>query len=234
MIVKDNGIIKQYSLVVYPVDYVVAIGEVEEEVNTLYRPYEEEYKDAHIVPPKTTGSTYRVIERETGIPCIMIWIGKINECTTSIVGHECGHALLELWAYINSEVSLTNQEPFCYLLGNLIRLAVGTFYELPGVEPPKVPGSKQSVATEDVFNNPTRSMAKSYKTKHSSSKDEKKTKKVAILDYSTCTIHLYDAKMGANIDEVYLATLGYKNSSCYYMVGEDIPIHQHDEILKPI
>jgi len=154
MILSEKGIIKQFNLVIYPVDFVVVIGEMEDEVNTLYQPFEKGYEDAHIAPPSSTGATYRVRERETGISCILIWIGKKDEFTSSIVAHECAHATLEIWRYINSEVSFTNQEPFCYLLGNLMRLAVGCFYEIPGIKPP--------VVGKDAFLNPTR--AKKNKT----------------------------------------------------------------------
>jgi len=138
MRVNKRGILQQFGLVLYPVDFVVVIGDMEKEVNELYRPYEEDYKDARIVAPKTSGTTYRTRERETDIPCILIWIRNKEEFTSSIVSHECGHAALEIWSYIGSEVSLDNQEPFCYLLGNLVRLATGCFYDMPGVKPPVV------------------------------------------------------------------------------------------------
>ena len=138
MVLNKKGIIQQYGLVIYPVDFVVVIGDMEKEVNKLYEPYAEEFKNAHIAPPDKTGATYRVKERSTGIPCILIWIGKKEEFTSSVVSHECGHATLEIWTYIGSEVSLVNQEPFCYLLGNLVRLATGCFYKIPGIQPPVV------------------------------------------------------------------------------------------------
>ena len=138
MRVNRRGILQQFGLVLYPVDFVVVIGDMEKEVNELYRPYEEDYKDARIVGPKTTGTTYRTRERETDIPCILIWIRDKEEFTSSIVSHECAHAALEIWSYIGSDVSLDNQEPFCYLLGNLVRLATGCFYDMPGVKPPVV------------------------------------------------------------------------------------------------
>lgn len=138
MVLNKKGILQQFGLVIYPVDFVAVIGKLDKEVNELYRPYEEEFKDAYIAFPNSTGSTYKVKERATGIPCILIWIGKKEEFTTSIVAHECTHAALEIWQYIGSEVSLTNQEPFAYLLGTLVRLAVGCFYEIPGIEPPSI------------------------------------------------------------------------------------------------
>lgn len=140
MVLNENGCINQFGLVIYPIDFVVVIGNLEEDVNKLYKAYGDDESIVHIKPPSKTGATYRVVEKATGIPCIMIWIKEVNEFTSSIVSHECGHAALELWLYIGSEVSLSNQEPFCYLLGNLVRLAVGSFYDIPGVEPPYYKG----------------------------------------------------------------------------------------------
>lgn len=138
MILNEKGNIKQFNLVIYPVDFVVVIGELEEEVNKLYKAYGDDEGKVWIAAPTKTGATYRVVERETGVPCIMVWVKKKEEFTSSIVAHECGHAALELWLFIGSEVALDNQEPFCYLLGNLVRLAVGCFYEIPGIKPPVV------------------------------------------------------------------------------------------------
>lgn len=149
MILNDKGILQQFGLVVYPVDFVVVIGDMEKEVNELYQPYEEKYADALLGSPISTGSTYRVKERTTGIPCILIWIGNKKEFTSSIVAHECTHAALEIWTYISSEVSLENQEPFAYLLGNLVRLAVVCFYEIPGIEPPTI---KKEAFEDDQVN----------------------------------------------------------------------------------
>ena len=155
MILNKKGVIEQFSLVVYPVDFVVVIGDFEEEVNELYIPYDEGYEGATIRKPQFTAGTYRVKNKETQTPCIMVWVKEKEDCTSSIISHECGHAALEIWKYIRSEVSLTNQEPFCYLLGNLVRLAVGAFYEIPGVLPP--------VIKQDAFCNPKK--VKREKTK---------------------------------------------------------------------
>lgn len=136
MLVKNKGIIKQYNIVIYPVDFVVVIGDVEKEVNELYIPWEEHFN--HIGVPKSTGATYRVKEKATGTPCILVWMRKVEDFVTSIVSHECCHAALEIFNYIGAAVSYSDQEPFCYLQGNLVRLAVGTFYELPGITPPSI------------------------------------------------------------------------------------------------
>ena len=150
MVLNEKGNIKQFGLVIYPVDFVVVIGDLEQEVNKLFQPYEEGFN--WIASPKSTGCTYRIKEKKTGIPCIMVWIKNKEEFTTSIVSHECAHAALEIWQYIGSEVALDNQEPFCYLLGNLVRLAVGCFYEIPGIQPP--------VVSHDAFVNPEKPKTK--------------------------------------------------------------------------
>ena len=79
MILNEKGILQQFGLVVYPVDFVVVIGDMKKEVNELYQPYEEKYADVLLGSPISTGSTYRVKERITGIPCILIWIGNKEE-----------------------------------------------------------------------------------------------------------------------------------------------------------
>lgn len=159
MVLNKRGILQQFELVVYPVDFVVVIGDMEEDVNTLYQPFEKEYSEAHIAPPRSTGTTYRVKERATGISCVLIWVGKKEEFTTSIVAHECAHAAMEIWQYIGSEVSLENQEPFAYLIGNLVRLAVGCFYELPGIKPPVI--KKEAFENDKV----EKERSKKYKSK---------------------------------------------------------------------
>ena len=157
MVSNKKGILQQYGLVIYPIDFVVVIGDMEEDVNKLYRPYQEEYKDALIAQPSSTGATYQVKERATDIPCILIWIKNKDEFVSSIVAHECCHAALEIWSYIKSEVSLDNQEPFCYLVGNLMRLAVGLFYEIPGVEKPVI---KKDAFENNIVNKQRRKSSK--------------------------------------------------------------------------
>lgn len=136
MIVDKRGTLCQFDLVIYPVESVIVIGDLEEEVNKLYEPYNENYN--YIAPPTKTGEVYNVKQKSTGIPCVLMWIGKINEFTGSIVAHEAGHVAMEIFRYIGATVSLEEQEPFCYLLGNIARLAIGQFYEIPGIKPPVV------------------------------------------------------------------------------------------------
>ena len=144
MVLNEKGNIKQFNLVIYPVDFVVVIGDFEKEVNEIYTPFQEEYN--HIAPPTSTGSTYRVKEKKTGIACTLVWIKSKEEFTSSIVAHECGHAAMDIFDYIGTQPNPDDQEPYCYLLGNLVRLATGCFYEIPGVKAP--------VVKHDAFINP--------------------------------------------------------------------------------
>ena len=146
MFLSKKGNIQQFNLVIYPVDFVIVIGDLEEEVNKFYKTYDERYN--YIGKPTNTGACYRVVEKETGIPCVMIWIKAIDEFTSSIVAHECGHAAMEIFSYIGTKPNPDDQEPYCYLLGNLVRLAVGCFYEIPGIKPP--------VVSREAFSNPKR------------------------------------------------------------------------------
>lgn len=141
-----KAVLMQYNLVIYPIDFVVAIGDVEEEVNNTYKPFGEGYN--HIAPPQehTDAATYRVTNKKSGEPCIMVWIPDKEYCTSSSIGHECIHAAMEIFSYIGTKPNPDDQEPFAYLGGNLIRLFIGCFYELPDVKPP--------VVSRDAFCNP--------------------------------------------------------------------------------
>lgn len=53
-----------------------------------------------------------------------------------------------------------------------------------------------------------------------------------ILDYSDCSVHLYAIDSKAVVDAVYIEALGYKESTCEWMYGENMNIIFHKEILK--
>ena len=142
MILNDSGILKEYDLVTWPVNLVVAIGNIEEEINNLYVPSDTKYN--YIGGPNYKGgTTYNVTNKETGAECCLIWFIKKENCVGSLISHEAGHVALEIFKYTNSIVDFENQEPFCYLLGNIARLVIGTVYELPGIEPPQFKKTKK-------------------------------------------------------------------------------------------
>lgn len=129
-ILNEKGILRQFSLVIYPIDFVVAIGSVEDEVNNQYRPCNTDY--VLINPPRfpSHAATYECYHKETHKKCLMIWFGSKLWCTYENVTHESAHAALELFKYIGSKASTEDQEPFCYLAGTFARLIAGCYDEL--------------------------------------------------------------------------------------------------------
>lgn len=124
-----KGILKRFSLVIYPVSFVVAIGDVEKEINEQFKPYGD---DGYLVFSEGNylAFTYRVEDKETSEIYSMVWFKDASCFTASNVAHECVHSALDIYDYIGAEADTKNQEPFAYLVGNLARLASGTFKEL--------------------------------------------------------------------------------------------------------
>ena len=115
--------IQQYDLVVYPVNFTVVVGDAVEEVNSRYMPFEEKYRECKIEAPRYSGCTYKLIEKSTNKVCVLIWFPSNKDFTADIATHECVHAALEIFEYIEANVQTEEQEPFAYLVGNLMRLA---------------------------------------------------------------------------------------------------------------
>ena len=128
---NKRGILEQYSLTVYPLDIVVVIGDMQEEVNEYYVPTEAEY--ALIGKPEggASASTYVVRGKERGELCVLIWFLTADDCRNSVLCHEAGHATFELFRYVGAKLSFEDQEPFCYLLGTIARFITVTLYKLP-------------------------------------------------------------------------------------------------------
>lgn len=137
MVLNERGILKQFSLVVYPIDIVVAIGDVEEEVNKHYIPKDSEYDYLAAPSNDVPAAVFMVEERETGAYCLMIWVPKTADCKGSYFCHESGHVALEIFKYIGAHIDYEDQEPFCYLLGTVFRLINGAFYEWKDYKPKK-------------------------------------------------------------------------------------------------
>ena len=77
MILNEKGILQEFDLVIYPVMLVIAIGDLEKEINRFYKPYDEQYN--YIVPQRSSSvaaSTYQVRNKKTNDPACLIWIPK--------------------------------------------------------------------------------------------------------------------------------------------------------------
>ena len=143
MVLNEKGIIKQFSLVVYPIDIVIVIGDMENEVNDLYAPDDEE--DNWIgAPPLSVGvRQYNVHTKADMQECILLWSPTIENCAGHYICHDSGHAALEIFKFIGGIVDFDNQEPFCYLLGAIYRLFVGAYTEYKEFLEKKKPKSKK-------------------------------------------------------------------------------------------
>lgn len=129
MILNERGILKECDLTIYPMPFVIAIGDVEEEINRRYLPSNPNY--SHIGKCQdAAATTYQLKSRRTGDYRILVWVYDINDFKSSVICHECCHAALEIFHYVGAKVQFDNQEPFCYLSGTLSKMAVGAFYKL--------------------------------------------------------------------------------------------------------
>jgi len=128
--INEKGIIKEYNLVVYPPHYVVVIGDVEKEINSVYIPYDKDYnwigwpKDE-----KVDGGTFNVKNKKTNVSSVLVWFKTLKDFTPETMTHECDHAALEIFNYTGSKIHFDNQEPYCYLAGNMAKLAYQTYSE---------------------------------------------------------------------------------------------------------
>ncbi len=127
MVLNEKGILKEFDLVIYPVGVVIAIGDMEKEINRFYKPFDNSYN--HIgLPGEHPAATYRVKKKNTGDNYCLIWLHKTDEVRGSYLCHECGHVTLEIFDYIGAHIDYNDQEPLCYLLGNIFRLCNNAFY----------------------------------------------------------------------------------------------------------
>lgn len=120
MILNSKGILQEFDLVIYPVSLVVAIGDMEKEINAKYKPYEEEYN--YLGHGDHPAATYRIKNRKTEDSACMIWFPNTEEVRASYMAHEAGHVAMEIFKYIGAKSNQDDQEPFCYLLGTIMRL----------------------------------------------------------------------------------------------------------------
>lgn len=57
---------------------------------------------------------------------------------------------------------------------------------------------------------------------------------IAILDFNTNSVHVYDITNDTDINEEYIKHLGFNPDSVIYMFGEIITVIKHKETLKPL
>lgn len=128
MILNSKGILQEFDLVIYPVNLVVAIGDMEKEINANYKPWEEEYN--YIGSYNCPASTYRVRNKKTNDHACLIWFPHIEDVNAPYMAHESSHVAMEVFKYIGAKANLDDQEPFCYLLDAITRLLNKAFHTL--------------------------------------------------------------------------------------------------------
>lgn len=102
--INEKGIIKEFDLIVYPLRFIVAIGDVEKEINTRYEPYEAEYNWLGAPKESYKASTYRVKLKKGGWYAILIWYSSIEDFTGETLTHECNHAALTVFDFIGAKI----------------------------------------------------------------------------------------------------------------------------------
>ena len=127
MVLNEKGILQEFDLTIYPVCLIIAIGDLEKEINRFYKPYDEQYNRIGFLRDNPA-ATYQVRSKKTNDVACLIWIPKTDEVRGSYLCHEAGHVALEVFKYVGAHVDYDDQEPFCYLLGAVFRLCNNAFY----------------------------------------------------------------------------------------------------------
>lgn len=135
---KKEKALEAFDLTVYPLNFVVAIGDMEDEVNEKYMPANPDYNYIGGPNNDVDASTYPVKDKATGKRCVLVWFASAHEVTATNMAHECAHAAMEVFSYVEAKVDLRNQEPFAYLVGSLARMVAKVFYSLANVVAPEV------------------------------------------------------------------------------------------------
>lgn len=55
---------------------------------------------------------------------------------------------------------------------------------------------------------------------------------LAILDYSTCDVHLFYISPDAVVDDEFIVNIGFNPDECSWMVGENVGVTLHKGLLK--
>ena len=127
MVLNEKGILQEFDLVIYPVVLVIAVGDMEKEINRFYKPYDEQYNYLAF-PGDNPAATYQVRNKKTNDAACLIWLHKSDDVRGSYIAHEAGHVTLEIFKYVGAHVDYDDQEPFCYLLGAVFRFCNNAFY----------------------------------------------------------------------------------------------------------
>lgn len=116
---KQRNFMYYKELEMYPISVVIACGDVVTKLKKRYN---------YIPPSAENDAAYasetRLRNKETDECNILIHFRDIKAMTTTIIAHECAHAAIDIFDWINERVSFDCQEPFAYLSGYLAKLCI--------------------------------------------------------------------------------------------------------------
>lgn len=55
---------------------------------------------------------------------------------------------------------------------------------------------------------------------------------LAILDYSTQDVHLFYISPDTEVDDEYIAHIGFNPDECFWMIGDNVGVTLHKGVLK--
>ena len=108
--VNVTNMIYEYDCGIYPRKLWVSIGVSNEEINEFFT-------GCDYIPPMEDNyyAETRVVNKGK-LGGYLIRFPNKKEVTPENVAHEAGHVAIRMFNVIESEISITTSEPFCYLL----------------------------------------------------------------------------------------------------------------------
>lgn len=123
-----SGILKEYNLVVYPVNVAVSVDMSTDKLNRKYKRIDGN-SSLPGIPSDADAYCCTVKNRKTNGLCELINLNS-ETCNMSVVTHEAVHAALDIFYAVEAEIDFDNQEPFCYLVSTITRLTESTIDKL--------------------------------------------------------------------------------------------------------
>lgn len=142
---KEKSLIKEFSLVIYPVTLVVALGKnLAEELNKRYC---DPTIETLSFDSNSLGQCWFLFNKKDKSPVSLIWAEDLEQFGGSCMAHEATHAALDVFKFIGADADPDNQEPFAYLVGTIMKFINAAFYELTDKT---VTGHKEKKNTKDT------------------------------------------------------------------------------------
>lgn len=128
----------EYDLVVYPFKVVIAIGAETGDLSKTYMPSWNDETEPFTLGDGFDAYTCYVTNKDTNEAGVLMYIKDSKSCVSSTLAHESAHAAMFVFKAVGAEPDLDNQEPLCYLIGAIMKMAVNTLYSPPNVTTSKI------------------------------------------------------------------------------------------------